>query len=79
MKFVKEGKPRGMKKNGEMSLDMYPVCYNFGCDSAIIQNTIFSRKIDKLRSQGKCPSCGSNLCKCKSSIDKRKIGRLVGK
>lgn len=62
----KQRKPRGIKLNGQPSLDMC-TCYSFHCDPMTVSSA-FSAKIDRRRAAGLCPSCGGKKCKCKSSL-----------
>lgn len=74
MKLVKKRKPRGLKKNGCKSYDLCLGCYHPHCDP------IFRRppKVDERLMSGLCPGCGHEPCSCKSSIESKKVGRVVG-
>lgn len=67
MKQVKARKPRGIKKDGSKSLDMCPHCLSFYCDPTMMSHK-FSDKMSKRSRMGVCRACGSNPCKCKSSL-----------
>lgn len=60
-------KPRGIKLDGTKSLDMCPHCLSFHCDSSSMSQK-FSEKVSRRLSQGVCPSCGQNPCRCRSNI-----------
>jgi len=63
----KKRKRRGIKKNGYRSLDLCTGCYSFHCDPMMMSRK-FSNKIRERLKAGLCPACGSNPCKCKSSL-----------
>ena len=63
----KDRKPRGIKLNGERSMDMCTGCIAFGCDP-MAMSPRFQNKINKRIELGLCPACGSNPCKCKSKL-----------
>lgn len=63
----KARKPRGIKLDGTRSMDMCPHCFAFHCDPMCMSRK-FSQKIDRRRRSGLCRACGSNPCKCKSSL-----------
>lgn len=65
MRMLKKRKPRGIKLNGEPSLDMC-TCYSFYCDPMTVSSK-FSQKIDKRIKLGVHPPCGTTPCSCKSS------------
>jgi len=60
-------KPRGIKKNGYKSLDLCLCCYHFHCDP-MTTSPKFDAKIRRRFKIGVCVACGSDPCKCKSSI-----------
>jgi hypothetical protein len=66
MKVKKARKPRGFKLNGHRSDDMC-TCFSFGCDPMAMSHK-FTAKINKRLRAGLCGACGSNPCKCKSSL-----------
>lgn len=63
---MKHRKPRGIKLNGQRSLDMC-TCYSFHCDPMTVSRA-FSAKIDRRRAMGVHPPCGTNPCTCKSKM-----------
>lgn len=70
MRQVKPRKPRGIKLNGQRSMDLCPYCYSFGCNPMSMSHA-FSEKIRKRLDNGQCPSCGKPkaFCSCKSSLN----------
>jgi len=65
----KKRKPRGIKLDGTRSLDMCPYCFSFRCDPSLISNLI-SIKFKKRLDMGLCPSCGHEVCRCKSKLNR---------
>jgi hypothetical protein len=64
----KKRKPRGIKLNGNRSLDLCPHCFAFFCDTMTMSYK-FQSKIDKRLAAGLCGACGHNPCTCKSSLN----------
>jgi hypothetical protein len=68
MKVKKARKARGVKLNGRMSEDMCSGCYSFMCDPGG-DSKEWSAKKHKRYILKVCIACGSNPCKCKSTLD----------
>lgn len=64
----KARKPRGIKLNGDRSMDLCKGCLSFGCDPMADSRECAAKK-DMRSEQGVCLSCGADPCKCKSSLD----------
>ena len=67
MKTQKLRKPRGIKLNGNPSLDMCPHCYAFQCDP-MTMSVKFQNKIRQRLDKGQCGACGHQPCTCKSKL-----------
>jgi hypothetical protein len=65
-KELKRRKSRGIKLNGERSMDMC-TCYAFHCDP-MAMSALFQAKIRKRLATGVHPPCGTMPCTCKSSL-----------
>jgi hypothetical protein len=74
-KLLKPRKPRGIKLNGQPSLDMC-TCYSFHCDPMTVSRK-FSQKISRRLAAGVHPPCGTMPCTCKSSLSMGYKGKPV--
>lgn len=72
---MKQRKPRGIKLNGQRSLDMC-TCYSFHCDPMTVSRK-FSAKISARHRAGVHPPCGTSPCTCKSSLSLGLRGKPV--
>lgn len=66
MKFPKQRKPRGIKKDGTRSIDFCDGCFKPGCDP-FGGSELYRKKIEGRLDKGLCPACGHMPCKCKST------------
>lgn len=66
MGVKKERKPRGIKMNGQKSLDMC-TCFSFHVNPCTVSRK-FKEKIEKRLKAGLCGACGNKKCKCKSKL-----------
>lgn len=69
MRHLRTRQDRGVKLNGEKSLDLCTGCYSFHCDPMSMSPAFQAKIHDRLR-QGRCPACGKpkGFCSCKSVL-----------
>jgi hypothetical protein len=71
-RYKKPRKPRGIKKNGELSMDMCEGCYGFNCDPTTM-SIKWKDHVHKCYKEKRCVGCGEfrEECNCKSSLGAR--------
>lgn len=69
MRHLRTHGDRGVKLNGDRSLDLCTGCYSFHCDP-MSMSLAFQEKISRRLRQGRCPACGkpAGFCTCKSVL-----------
>jgi len=78
MRYIKPRKPRGIKLNGERSLDMCPGCHSFYCDP-MTDSIEWMKKKEKRIKANVCIACGQNPCRCKSKLEITRPILVTGK